>query len=102
MLLRKVFLVGLSTLKTALENFGEKELAREIGEYDMRENMKGRESRERDRRKEYPTINSFHRLSSGPIQSQQTILTVKVYVIHGLSQFANWTMSVVCTCTSFM
>ena len=37
-----------STLKTALENIGEKELASEIGEYDSERgmNMEGREERE--------------------------------------------------------
>ena len=38
-----------------------------------------------NREKEIPsTINSSHRLSSppNPVQSQQTILTVKVYIIH--------------------
>ena len=36
-----------STLKIVLENIGEKELASEIGEYDTRENVEGRELRER-------------------------------------------------------
>ena len=38
-----------STLKTALENIGEKELASEIGEYDMREREPGREGIKRER-----------------------------------------------------
>ena len=42
-----------STLKTALENIGEKELASEIGEYDSERgiNMEGREEREIERQK---------------------------------------------------
>ena len=42
-----------STLKTALENIGEKELASEIGEYDSKRgmNMEGREEREIERQK---------------------------------------------------
>ena len=57
-----------STLKTALENIEEKELASEIGEYDSERgmNMEGREEREIERQKKF-TITSSHRLSSRPI-----------------------------------
>ena len=64
MLLRKLGVPSWSTLKTALENIGEKELASEIGEYDTRERTWKGGNQERDRRKENTKINSFHRLNS--------------------------------------
>ena len=74
-----------STLKTALENISEKELASEIGEYDTRENVEGRELRDRSRVKS--TINSSHRLSSGsiPVSTITTdymYLDCEFYIIH--------------------